>query len=147
MVIGSLFISGFSSDYFNTSGIECCWEVSQGQCVLTLYLVRFSVSPWMPKIFSFYRFNKSIRINIWFNKSINKCIWNFSRTKYPISYCRLVLYFRKYIFSKYIRSYYISKFLCFFYFWLICYALCSGETNNASARSILLFLYDFASHW
>lgn len=138
MVIGSLFISGFSSDYFNTSGIECCWELSQGQCVLTLYLVRFSFSPWMPKIFSFYRFNKSIRINIWSNKSINKCIWNFSRTKYPISYCRLVLYFRK------CCLYYIFN---FFFFLLICYALCSGEINNVSARSILLLLYDFASHW
>ena len=70
MVIGSLFISGFSSDYFNASGVECCWEVSQGQCVLTLSFVRFSFSLWMPKIFSFYRFNKSIRINIWLTNQL-----------------------------------------------------------------------------
>lgn len=96
-------------------------EVSQGQCVLTLSFVRFSFYG-CPKMFSFY--NLTNQLELIFD---NKCIWNFSRTKNPISYCRLVLYFRK------CCSYYISKFLGF-YFWLICYALCSGEINNASAR-------------
>lgn len=92
MVIGSLFVLGFSRYYCISHWTLL--EVSQGQCLSFDFFSRkisFILMDSLNIISSWTEYNKLIGIHLWVTCSL----WNFCRTIYAVSYCILVLYFRE----------------------------------------------------